>query len=74
MWVQTLNPEDPLEEGMTTHSSILAWKIPWTQDLADYSPHGRKESDRTERLSIQAKTVGVKDTGSRACLGSNPSS
>ena len=32
MWVQTLNPEDPLEEGMTTHSSILAWKIPWTEE------------------------------------------
>ena len=32
MWVQTLNPEDPLEEGMTTHSSTLAWRIPWTEE------------------------------------------
>ena len=30
MWVQSLGREDPLEEGMATHSSILAWKIPWT--------------------------------------------
>ena len=31
-WVRSLSWEDPLEEGMTTHSSILAWKIPWTED------------------------------------------
>jgi len=30
-WVQSLGQEDPLEEGMTTHSSILAWEIPWTE-------------------------------------------
>ena len=31
-WVRFLGWEDPLEEGMTTHSSILAWEIPWTED------------------------------------------
>ena len=31
-WVQSLGQEDPLEKGMTTQSSILAWKIPWTED------------------------------------------
>ena len=31
-WVQSLGPEDPLEEEMATHSSILAWEIPWTED------------------------------------------
>ena len=31
-WVQSLGQEDPLEEGMATHSSILAWRIPWTED------------------------------------------
>ena len=30
MWVQSLGQEDPLEEGIATHSSILAWRIPWT--------------------------------------------
>ena len=30
-WVQSLGPEDALEKGMATHSSILAWKIPWTE-------------------------------------------
>ena len=32
MWIQSLGWEDPLEEGMVTHSSILAWRIPWTEE------------------------------------------
>ena len=32
-WVQSLGWEDPLEEGTATHSSILAWRIPWTKEL-----------------------------------------
>ena len=31
-WVQSLGLEDPLEEGIATHSSILAWRIPWTEE------------------------------------------
>ena len=31
-WARSLGQEDPLEKGMATHSSILAWKIPWTKD------------------------------------------
>ena len=30
-WVQSLGQEDPLEEGMATHSNVLAWRIPWTE-------------------------------------------
>ena len=48
MWVRSLGQEDPLEEGMATHSSTLAWRIPWTESLAGYSPWGGKESDMTE--------------------------
>ena len=32
MWAQSLGQEDPLEEGMATHSSILAWRIPWVEE------------------------------------------
>ena len=32
MWIQSLGQEDPLEEGMATHSSIRAWEIPWTEE------------------------------------------
>ena len=42
--VRSLGQEDPLEKEMATHSSILAWQIPWT----DYSPWGCKELDTTE--------------------------
>ena len=37
---------------MATHASILAWKIPWTEELAGYSPRGRKELNTTEWLSM----------------------
>ena len=50
-WVRALGQEDPLEKGMATHSSTLAWRIPWAEEPADYSPWGRKESDMTERLT-----------------------
>ena len=42
-WVRSLGQEDPLEEDMVTHSSTLAMKIPWTEELgAGYYPWGRK--------------------------------
>ena len=37
---------------MATHSSILAWRIPWTEEPAGYSPGGQKELDTTEQLSL----------------------
>ena len=47
--VQSLGQEDPLEKEMASHFSVLAWRIPWTEEPG-YSPWGRKESDTTERL------------------------
>ena len=44
----SLGGEDLLEEGMATHSSILAWRIPWTEEPGGHSPCGCKESERTE--------------------------
>ena len=53
MRVQSLGQEGPLEEEMVTHSSILAWIIPWEQrSLVGYSPWGCKESDMAEQLSM----------------------
>ena len=47
--VQSLGREDPLEKEMETHSSILAWKIPWMEEPGGlHSSWGRKESDTTE--------------------------
>ena len=39
-WVRSLGQEDPLEKEMATHSRILAWKIPWTEDLDGLHPMG----------------------------------
>ena len=49
-WVRSLGPEDPVEKEMATHSSTLAWRIPW-RSLVGYSPRGHKELDTTERLN-----------------------
>ena len=47
--VRSLGWEDPMEKGMATHSSILAWRIPWTEDTV----YGvLKESDMTERIIL----------------------
>ena len=49
-WVRSLGRKDPLEKGLATHSGILAWRIPWTEE-----PGGRKESDVSELLSTRAR-------------------
>ena len=56
MWetrVRSLGWEDLLEKEMATHSSVLAWRIPWTEEPGGYSPRGRKESDTAERLHFK---------------------
>ena len=49
-WVRSLGLKDPLEKEMATRSSILAWRIPWTEELGGLQSWGRKESDTTEQL------------------------
>ena len=39
-WVRSLGQEDPLEKGMTTHSSILAWRVPWTEETGGLQSMG----------------------------------
>ena len=51
-WVRTLGWEDPLEKGKATHSSILAWKIPSTEES------GRLESDTTGQLHLYTFSTG----------------
>ena len=48
-WVQFLDWGDPLEEGLATHVSILAWRVPWTEESG--GPWSHKESNMTERQS-----------------------
>ena len=60
--VPSLGREDPLEEDMATHSSILAWEIPWTEEAGRYSPWGHKDSDTTESLNTHTHTHTHKQT------------
>ena len=50
--VWSLGWEGPLEKELATHSSILAWGIPRTEEPGGLSPWGRKELDTTERLTL----------------------
>ena len=51
-WVPSLGWEDPLEKEVATHSSIHAWKIPWTKEPGGLQSWGCKESDMTEQLTL----------------------
>ena len=51
MGVQSLGREDPLEEGMATHSSILAWRVPWTEEPGGLQSMG----SRRVRLDLLTK-------------------
>ena len=50
MWVRSLDWEDPLEEGMATHSSIHAWRIPWTEEPGGLSSIGSQADEPTGNL------------------------
>ena len=56
MWdtqFQFLGKEDPLEKEMATHCSILAWRIPWTEETGELQSTGREELDTTEQLHFK---------------------
>ena len=50
-WVRSLGQENPLEKGMAAHSSILVWRIPWTEEPGKLQSMGSQESDTTEQLT-----------------------
>ena len=55
MWVRSLGFEDPPEKGMTTRSSILAWRIPWTEESAGTTVHSAAQSQtQLKQLSTHA--------------------
>ena len=56
-WVWSLDWEDPVEKGMATHSSITAWRIPWTEEAGGLQSMGCKEWDTTEQLTLCTKKL-----------------
>ena len=74
--VQSPGREDPLEKKMATHSSIVTWRIPRTEEPGRYSPRGRKESDATEhahtlKYGACCPTLQVKEVREAVTLGEN---
>ena len=57
MEVQPLGWEYPMEEGMATHSSILAWEIPWTEEPGGLWSMGSQESDVTEHATATGQSL-----------------
>ena len=57
--VWSLDRENPLEKGMATHSSILAWRNQWTEGLVGYSPWGHTELDMTEWLTLSLRPLPI---------------
>ena len=51
-WLQSLGQEDTLEKGIVTHSSILAWRIPWTEEPGGIQSMGSQRLDTTEYTCI----------------------
>ena len=57
---RSLSGEDPLEEEIATHSSILAWRIPWTGEPGKLQSMGSKEQDKTERLNMHTQEIEIR--------------
>ena len=59
--IQSLGWEDPLEKGMATHSSILAWSIPWTEEAGGLQSMGSQRAGQTEQLHFHFFAFKMKD-------------
>ena len=57
--VQSLGQQDLLEKGMATHPSILAWRIPWTEEPGGLQSMGCNESDTTEQLTVSVSLMSL---------------
>ena len=54
-WVHSLGRQDPLEKGMATHSNILAWRIPWTEELGGVQSMGsQRDGHGPEKVSFHS--------------------
>ena len=71
-WVQSLDWEDPLEENMATHPSILAWRIPMDRRAWRVTVHGVTESDTAEQLSTAQGRQETPDTSATVARPTGP--
>ena len=62
MWVRSLGQEDPLQKETATHSSVLAWEVPWTEEPGGLQSTGSQESDTTEQLNNSSLSFSLRKT------------
>ena len=60
--VRSLGGEDALAEEMATHSSVLAWEVPWTEEPGGLQSTGSQESDTTEQLNNSSLSFSLRKT------------
>ena len=60
IWVQSLDQEDPLEEGMATHSGILTWRIPWTEEPGGLQSVGSQSWTQLKAMAPHSRTFAWK--------------
>ena len=68
IWAQSLGWDGPLEKGMAAHSSILAWRIPWTEEPGRLQPRGLKESGISEQLTLSLSKIFTRRTAHGHCM------
>ena len=68
-WAQSLSWEDPLEKGMATHSSILAWRTPWTEEPGGLQSMGSQRVGHDEAAEHTCASARIQRTGSRIWSG-----
>ena len=64
MWFRSLSWEDSLDEGMATHSNILAWEIPWTEETSGYNPWGHSTEATEQACMHTVKTKIIQSSSS----------
>ena len=67
-WVRSLGWEDPLEEGMATHSSILAWRIPWTEEPGGLQCMDLERVGHDLATNVSLHSIGINDRMSLCVL------
>jgi len=64
-WLQSLGQEDPLEKEMATHSSVLAWRIPWTEEPGRLQMMGSQRVICLSNLNIHISEEGIGETNEK---------
>ena len=72
MWVQSLGRKDPLEEGIATHSNVLTWRLPWTEEAGRLQSMGSQSQHDGAQHSTHSLSPCLTDEVSKTQLSEAP--